>query len=45
MIPYNNVLERSLKLLLLEDNDTSMYFVSMNFILWNTKLINNWLHL
>lgn len=32
MISYY-VLERSLKLLLLEDNDTWMYFVSMNFIL------------
>lgn len=30
MISCDYVLERSLKLLLLEDNDTGMYFVSMN---------------
>ena len=30
MISCDYVLERSLKLLLLEDNDTLMYFVSMN---------------
>lgn len=30
MISCDYVLERSLKLLLLEDNDTWMYFVSMN---------------